>query len=61
MLGAEGEEILENDFLRATELEGKNIEEIKKEYEFNKIEDAFDNGVILLQLDFSMVGSICQL
>ena len=61
MLGAEGEEILENGFLRATELEDKNIEEIKKEYEFDKIEDTFDDGAILLQLDFSMLGSICQL
>ena len=56
MLGAEGEEILENDFLRATELEDKNIEEIKKKYEFDKIEDRFHDGAILLQLDFFYGG-----
>ena len=32
ILGTEGEEILEDNFLQAKELEDKNIEEIKEEY-----------------------------
>ena len=37
VLGTEGEEILEDNFLPGKELEDKNILEIKQEYEFNKI------------------------
>ena len=47
-----GEEILEDDFLQPKELQDKNIEEIKKECEFDKIKDAFSDGAIALQLDF---------
>ena len=52
MLGTEGEKIFEDHFLRVKELEDKNIEEIKEEYEFDKIKDAFDEGAIPRQLDF---------
>ena len=56
VLGTEGEEILEDNFLPAKELEDKNILEIKQEHEFNKIKDAFDEGTITLQLDFFCGG-----
>ena len=36
VLGTDGEEILEDDFLRAKELEDKNTGEIKEEYKFDK-------------------------
>ena len=52
VLGTEREEILEDDFLLVKELEDKNIEEIKEEYEFDKIKDVFDEGTIATQLDF---------
>ena len=56
VLGAEGEEILENNFLRDTELEDKNIKEIKEEHEFDKTKDAFDDGAVLPLLDFFYDG-----
>ena len=56
VLVTEGEEILEDDFLRAKELEDKNIEEIKEEYEFDKIKDVFDEGTIPSQLEFFYGG-----
>ena len=56
VLGTEGEEILEDNFLPAKELEDKNIVEIKQEYKFNKIKDAFDEGTITLLLDFFYGG-----
>ena len=56
VLRTEGEEILEDNFLPAKELEDKNILEIKQEHEFNKIKDALDEGTITLQLDFLCGG-----
>ena len=56
MLGAKGEEILENCFLWFKELENKNIEEIKEEYEFDKINNVFDKGAISPQLDLFYGG-----
>ena len=58
MLGAEGEEILENNFLRDAELEDKNVEETKEEHEFDKIKDAFDMELFCRYLIFSMMGNI---
>ena len=52
----EGEQILEDDFLRVKELEEKSIDEIKEEYQFDKIKDAFDEGTIPPQLDFFYGG-----
>ena len=54
--GTEGEQILEDDFLRVKELEEKSIDEIKEEYQFDKIKDAFDEGTIPPQLDFFYGG-----
>ena len=56
VLGTDGEEILQDNFLPAKELEDKNIVEIKQEYEFNKIKDAFDEGTVTLLLDFFYGG-----
>ena len=56
VLGAEAECILGNDFLQVKELEDKNIEEIKEEYEFEKIKDAFNESVVLPQLDLFCGG-----
>ena len=52
VLGTEGEQILDDNFLQAKELEDKNIKEIAEQYEFNKIKDAFDEGTIPPQSDF---------
>ena len=60
VLGTEGEEILEDSFLPAKELEDKNILEIKQEHEFNKIKDALERELLLCNLIFYVVGSICQ-
>ena len=61
VLGTEGEKILEDNLLQAKELEDKNIEQIKEEYEFDKIKDVFDKRTVSPQLDFfSMVGVVCQ-
>ena len=46
VLGTEGDEILEDDFLQVKELEDKNIEEIKEEYDINKIKGAFNEAVL---------------
>ena len=43
VLGTEGEKILEDNLLQAKELEDKNIEQIKEEYEFDKIKDVNRN------------------
>ena len=43
-------------FLRVKELEDKNIEEIKEEYEFDKINNVFDKGAISPQLDLFYGG-----
>ena len=52
VLGTEGEKILEDNLLQAKELEDKNIEQIKEEYEFDKIKDVFDKRTVSPQLDF---------
>ena len=52
VLGTEGEQILDDNFLQAKELEDKNIKKIAEQYEFNKIKDAFDEGTIPPQPDF---------
>ena len=56
VLGKDGEEILEDNFLQAKELEDKNIEETKEEYVFDETKDAFDEGTIPPQLDFFYGG-----
>ena len=61
ILGTEGEEILEDNFLQAKELEDKNIEEIKEEYEFDKVKDGFDEETVSPRLDFFYAGGdVCQ-
>ena len=48
--GAEG--ILADDYVNPEELQDKTIEQIKEEYKFNEIKDAFDEGKIPPQLEF---------
>ena len=52
LLGTEGEKILEDDFLWVKELKDKNIEEIKEDYKFDKIKNAFDEGTTSPQLKY---------
>ena len=49
-LGIEAVEILKDDFVSDKSLEEKKIEQIKEEYNFDEIKDAFDNGAVPEQL-----------
>ena len=60
VLEMEGGEILEDDFLKAKELEDKNIEEIKEDYEFDKLKMHLMKELFHYSLIFSVVGNICQ-
>ena len=55
-LGAEAEDILEEDFISLKELEDKTIEQIQDEYNFDEIKDAFDRAAVPHQLEFFYVG-----
>ena len=59
VLGMEGGEIL-NDFLQEKELKDENIEEIKEEYEFDKLKMHLMKELFHHSLIFSVVGNICQ-
>ena len=50
-LGAEAEDILDDQFINSKELEEKTIEQIKEEFNFEKIKDAFDNAAVPAQLE----------
>ena len=45
--------ILEDDYINDKILEDKTLEQIKEEYNFDEIKDAFDDGKIPPQLEFS--------
>ena len=49
---ADAEGILADDYVNPEELQDKTIEQIKEEYKFNEIKDAFDEGKIPPQLEF---------
>ena len=55
-LGAEAEDILEDQFVNPKELEEKKIEQIKEEYNFDEIKDAFDHAAVPAQLEFFYGG-----
>ena len=55
-LGAEAEDILEDQFVNPKELEEKTIEQIKEEYNFDEIKDAFDHAAVPAQLEFFFGG-----
>ena len=52
MLGTEAENILEDKYLNSKELEDKTFENIKEEYNFNEIRDAFDEASIPSSIQF---------
>ena len=50
--GAEAEDILDDQFVNPKELEENAIEQIKDEYDVDKIKDAFDHAAVPAQLEF---------
>ena len=51
-LGVEANDILEQKFINKKQQEDAFLEQIKEDYNFDKIKDAFDEGAFLHQLDF---------
>ena len=43
-LSTDTEKILTNDYVNAKKLQDKTLEQIKEEYKFDEIKDAFDEG-----------------
>ena len=52
VLGTETENILENKYLISEELEDETLENIKEEYNFDEIKDAFDEASVPSSLQF---------
>ena len=55
VLSTDAEEILEDDYINNKILEDKTLEQIKEEYIFDEIKDAFDGGKKPLNLNFFLV------
>ena len=55
-LGGEAKAFLEDNFITSKELEEKTLENIKEEYNFDEIKDAFDDAVVPHQLEFFYGG-----
>ena len=55
-LCAEAEDSLKDEYVTSKELEDKNLEEIKKEYNFDDIKDASDHAAVPAQLEFFYGG-----
>ena len=53
---ADTEKILTDDYVNNKELQDKTLEQIKEEYKFDEIKDAFDKGIIPSQLEFFFGG-----
>ena len=51
-LSTDAEKILKKDCVNDKNLQDKKLEQIKEEYNFDEIKDAFDKVKILPQLDF---------
>ena len=51
-LGGEAKAFLEDNFITSKELEEKTLENIKEEYNFDAVKDAFDNATVPHQLEF---------
>ena len=56
VLGPEAEDILKEKFVNPKELEYETLENIKEEYNFDKIKDAFDEASVPKQLEFFYGG-----
>ena len=52
ILGPEAEDILDEGFINKKELENEVLENIKEEYDFEEIKDAFDEASVPHQLEF---------
>ena len=55
-LGVQADDILEQKFVNQKQQEDTVLEQIKKEYNFDEIKDAFDEDTVLQQLDFFYGG-----
>ena len=51
-LGVEADGILDQEFVNKKRQEDEVLEQIKEEYNFDEIKDAFDEGTVPQQLDF---------
>ena len=51
-LSTDAKRILADDFVNRGELQDRTMEQIKEEYKFDEIKDAFDEGKIPLSLNF---------
>ena len=56
ILNTKAEKILADDYLNDKNIEEKTIEQLKDEYKFDEIKDAFDEGAVPHQLDFFYGG-----
>ena len=57
ILGAEAEDILKENFVNPKKLEDEALENIKEEYGFEEIKNAFDETSVPEQLEFFYVGN----
>ena len=55
-LGVQADNIFEQKFVNQKQEEDAVLEQIKKEYSFDEIKDAFDERTVLQQLDFICGG-----
>ena len=55
-LGVQADDIFEQKFVNQKQEEDAVLEQIKKEYNFDEIKDAFDERTVLQQLDFIYGG-----
>ena len=55
-LGVEADDVLHREFVSNKELQDATLEQIKEEYDFNEIKDAFNEASVPAQLDFFYSG-----
>ena len=56
LLGVEADDILEQKVVNKKQQEDAVLKQIKEDYNFDEIKDAFDEGVVPHQLDFFYGG-----
>ena len=57
-LSRDAEGILADDYVNPEELQDRTIEQIKEEYKFDDLKDAFDEGKFPSQLRFSLEATM---
>ena len=57
ILGAEAEDILKENFVNSKKLEDEALENIKEEYGFEEMKNAFDEASVPEQLEFFYGGN----